>query len=158
MNDQTCENQGIDPKVTKQNTRTMLLLKDLLEASYPHDAEDVPHFWQAVSIFVAHGKQWNPGIEELGVNLVCRFGEKTNLTELPVYTGEVNREELATSLRTIIEIPIKKQHLGSLSRKNLFALSEHITKQHDLEEEYREQLESLFFNLATEIKGSESQF
>jgi hypothetical protein len=151
-------NESIAVINAKKDARAILLLKDLFDFCYPVDQEDLPGYWEALSKFMAHAKIWNPAVEELGVNLVCRKGSFSQITELPPYTGEITETGIKEALRIIVERPIKKQHLGFLAKKTLNALSEHAVKQYNINRRHRESLEGYFFVLASDIKGSEHEY
>ena len=145
-------------EVVNQNTRTMFLIKDLFENCYPKDTEDLPNYWQGVSMFIAHTKDWNSGVEELGRNLLCRKGEISEIHELPEYTGPITRDGVIDALNLVAKPVIRKQQLGLIPKRNFHALSDHILKQYDISSGLRKKISLHLFSLAADIKGSEHQY
>ena len=150
--------------IKRRDTRTMVLIKDLLEYTFPHTTnapeyqEDVDIFASGLSKFIAHAKDWNPGVEELGVNLLCKFGNSVFLS-LPEYQGPITKQGVLETINTIVGRPIQRQLLGSQARKSLFALSEHIQKHEtELGKAFAMKISNKLFSLAGDIKGSEHEY
>jgi hypothetical protein len=144
----------IDAK--RRDARTMFLIKDLLEYTFPGKNEDLLEYKTALGSFIAHSSEWNPGVEEIGTNLLCRHGNQ-DFSEIPVYNGPLERDNILSIIDTIIGKPVKKQKLGAQARKNIFALSEQILK-HDELGSLRIKVSNKLFVLASDIEGAEHQF
>lgn len=150
--------------IKRRDVRTMVLIKDLLEYAFPHTTntpeyrEDVDIFALGLSKFIAHAKDWNPGVEELGVNLLCKFGNSA-FQSIPEYRGPITKQGVLETIDTIVGRPIQKQLLGSQARKNLFALSEHIQKHEtELGKTFAMRISNKLFSLAGNIEGAEHSY